>query len=107
MRDRVNNLQLNNSIRQQAQAPACASFGRRAAGRERRPRPTGDGRPLLDRSVPVSAPSPQSTADVLVHALPYIRRFAGQVVVVKYGGNALAGASDEQLAALRAEGIIA
>ena len=31
-------------------------------------------------------------AAVLVEALPYIRRFAGQVVVVKYGGNALAGA---------------
>ena len=33
-------------------------------------------------------------AAVLVEALPYIRRFAGQVVVVKYGGNALAGAAD-------------
>jgi acetylglutamate kinase len=29
-------------------------------------------------------------ADVLVEALPYIRRFAGKVVVVKYGGNAMA-----------------
>ncbi len=29
------------------------------------------------------------TASVLVEALPYIRRFWGQVVVVKYGGNAL------------------
>ncbi|MCU1486978.1 MAG: argB [Actinomycetia bacterium] len=28
-------------------------------------------------------------ADVLVEALPYIRRFAGKVVVVKYGGNAM------------------
>lgn len=34
-------------------------------------------------------------AAVLVEALPYIRRFAGQVVVVKYGGNALAGATDK------------
>lgn len=31
-------------------------------------------------------------ADVLVEALPYIRRFWGRVVVVKYGGNAIAGA---------------
>ena len=31
-------------------------------------------------------------AAILVEALPYIRRFWGQVVVVKYGGNALAGA---------------
>ena len=30
-------------------------------------------------------------AAVLVEALPYIRRFWGKVVVVKYGGNALAG----------------
>jgi acetylglutamate kinase len=29
-----------------------------------------------------------------VEALPFIRRFAGKVVVVKYGGNALAGTSD-------------
>ena len=29
------------------------------------------------------------TASVLVEALPYIRRFRGKVVVVKYGGNAL------------------
>ena len=28
-------------------------------------------------------------ANVLVEALPYIRRFSGQVVVVKYGGNAM------------------
>jgi acetylglutamate kinase len=46
-----------------------------------------------------------STADdkaaVLVEALPYIRRFAGTTVVVKYGGNALAGSDgggDEALA---------
>jgi acetylglutamate kinase len=30
-------------------------------------------------------------ASVLVEALPYIRRFAGKVVVVKYGGNAMGG----------------
>ncbi len=30
-----------------------------------------------------------SKASVLVEALPYIRRFSGQVVVVKYGGNAM------------------
>ncbi len=29
------------------------------------------------------------TASVLVEALPYIRRFLGKIVVVKYGGNAL------------------
>ena len=36
------------------------------------------------------------TASVLVEALPYIRRFWGKIVVVKYGGNALhaAGSAD-------------
>lgn len=33
-------------------------------------------------------------AAVLVEALPYIRRFWGHTVVVKYGGNALAAADD-------------
>jgi acetylglutamate kinase len=36
-------------------------------------------------------------AALLVEALPYIRRFWGRIIVVKYGGNALAGgASPEQ-----------
>jgi acetylglutamate kinase len=34
-------------------------------------------------------------AAILVEALPYIRRFWGKVVVVKYGGNALAGGGGE------------
>jgi acetylglutamate kinase len=34
------------------------------------------------------------TASVLVEALPYIRRFRGKIVVVKYGGNALHAATD-------------
>lgn len=45
-------------------------------------------------------------AEVLVEALPYIRRFAGQVVVVKYGGNALAGTSEHDALALFAEDIV-
>ena len=36
---------------------------------------------------------PEDTAALLVEVLPYIRRFCGKVVVVKYGGNALAGAA--------------
>jgi acetylglutamate kinase len=35
----------------------------------------------------------QKTASVLVEALPYIQRFRGKVVVVKYGGNALHASS--------------
>ena len=36
-------------------------------------------------------------ASLLIEALPYIREFSGNVVVIKYGGNALA-ASDGALA---------
>jgi acetylglutamate kinase len=43
---------------------------------------------------------------VLVEALPYIRRFAGKTVVVKYGGNALAGTSEHDALALFAEDIV-
>ena len=45
-------------------------------------------------------------ASVLVEALPYIRRFAGKVVVVKYGGNALAGTSDHDALSVFAEDIV-
>ncbi|HEY3486188.1 MAG TPA: acetylglutamate kinase [Ilumatobacteraceae bacterium] len=45
-------------------------------------------------------------AATLVEALPYIRRFAGKVVVVKYGGNALAGTSDHDATRLFAEDIV-
>ena len=45
-------------------------------------------------------------SQVLVEALPYIRRFAGRTVVVKYGGNALAGASEHDALALFAEDIV-
>jgi acetylglutamate kinase len=51
----------------------------------------------------MSAPT---TADVLVEALPYIRSFAGRTVVVKYGGNALAGTSEHDALALFAEDIV-
>ncbi len=50
--------------------------------------------------------SPSDKAAVLVEALPYIRRFADQVVVVKYGGNALAGASESDALALFADDIV-
>jgi acetylglutamate kinase len=54
----------------------------------------------------VSGAAPAERAATLVEALPYIRRFAGQVVVVKYGGNALAGASEDDALALFAEDIV-
>jgi acetylglutamate kinase len=45
-------------------------------------------------------------AETLVEALPYIRRFAGKTIVVKYGGNALAGTSSHDALALFAEDIV-
>ena len=54
----------------------------------------------------MSGAAPAERAATLVEALPYIRRFAGQVVVVKYGGNALAGASDDDALALFAQDIV-
>jgi acetylglutamate kinase len=42
----------------------------------------------------LSAESAQNVAHVLTEALPYIRRFRGKTVVIKYGGNAMV---DEQL----------
>lgn len=41
-------------------------------------------------------------ASVLVEALPYIRRFWGKIVVVKYGGNALARGGSSERASERA-----
>jgi len=43
-------------------------------------------------------------ASVLVEALPYIRRFWGKVVVIKYGGNAISG--DDADLSLFAEDIV-
>ncbi len=33
--------------------------------------------------------NPVETADILLEALPYIRRFAGKILVIKYGGSAM------------------
>lgn len=55
----------------------------------------------------MSGLSANDKAQVLVEALPYIRRFVDSIVVVKYGGNALAGAaSDDDALALFAQDIV-
>ena len=38
--------------------------------------------------------SPELRADILVEAIPYLSRFAGARIVVKYGGNAIAGGDE-------------
>ncbi|MEA3078040.1 MAG: acetylglutamate kinase [Actinomycetota bacterium] len=45
----------------------------------------------------MSTTSPDEKAAILAEALPYIRRFQGKVVVVKYGGNAMGGDDTEEL----------
>jgi acetylglutamate kinase len=45
----------------------------------------------------------RSRAELLVEALPYIRRFRGQTIVVKYGGNAM---TDPSLATKFAEDVV-
>ena len=50
-----------------------------------------------------ATPSPATRTQVLVEALPYIRRFWGATVVVKFGGNAMV---DAELARSFAEDIV-
>ncbi|WP_117000202.1 acetylglutamate kinase [Desertimonas flava] len=45
-------------------------------------------------------------AALLVEALPYIRRFAGKTVVVKYGGNAIAGTDGHDALEVFAQDIV-
>ena len=52
---------------------------------------------------PDSGFAPEQRAGVLVETLPYIQRFAGQVVVVKVGGHAM---DDGDLAARFAEDVV-
>ncbi|MEY2589278.1 MAG: acetylglutamate kinase [Acidimicrobiaceae bacterium] len=47
--------------------------------------------------------TPTQRAQVLIEALPYIRRFAGSTIVVKYGGHAM---TDPHLASLFADDIV-
>jgi acetylglutamate kinase len=49
---------------------------------------------------------PSQRAAILVEALPYIRRFANKIIVVKYGGNALAGATEDDALSLFAQDLV-
>ena len=42
----------------------------------------------------ISATDARKKAQILAEALPYIRRFHGKTIVIKYGGNAM---TDERL----------
>ncbi|MCS6809839.1 MAG: acetylglutamate kinase, partial [Tepidimonas sp.] len=46
---------------------------------------------------------PRDRAEVLAQALPYIRRYHGKTMVIKYGGNAM---TDPELQAAFAEDVV-
>ncbi len=48
-------------------------------------------------------PSPSLKAEILAEAMPYIRRFHGKIIVIKYGGNAM---TDEKLKESFAEDVV-
>ncbi|MBO0748315.1 MAG: hypothetical protein J2O47_08185, partial [Acidimicrobiaceae bacterium] len=50
---------------------------------------------MSDVRNPAQVEAASLKAAVLVEALPWIRRFRGRVMVIKYGGNALAGAATD------------
>src|ERR1700760_3233863 len=45
---------------------------------------------------PISNIPPRDKAEILAEALPYIRRFHGKTIVIKYGGNAMTDAALQQ-----------
>ncbi len=51
----------------------------------------------------VPAVAPTLKAEILAEAMPYIRRFHGRIIVVKYGGNAM---TDEKLKRSFAEDVV-
>ncbi|CAK7017825.1 acetylglutamate kinase [Saezia sanguinis] len=56
-----------------------------------------------EQSVDLSGISPRHKAEILSEALPYIRKFHGKTIVVKYGGNAM---TDPALQADFAEDVV-
>ena len=44
---------------------------------------------MSDSTTPAARQAAQEQAEVLAHALPYLRRYAGATIVVKYGGHAM------------------
>ena len=50
--------------------------------------------------------TPAAKADVLIEALPYIKRFAEKIVVVKYGGNVLSNTDESEALKGFAEDIV-
>src|SRR5262245_22378061 len=60
------------------------------------------GRPA-EAARPASPLSPQTHARLLAEALPYMQRYSGQTVIIKFGGHAM---GDPQLAADFAQDVV-
>ena len=58
---------------------------------------------MTDAATAVRPLTAADTARVLNEALPYLQRYAGQTVVIKYGGNAM---TDEHLKRCFAQNIV-
>ena len=56
-----------------------------------------------DSAASVAAIAPRDKAEILAQALPYIRKFHGKTIVIKYGGNAM---TDPELQADFAEDVV-
>jgi acetylglutamate kinase len=72
--------------------------------------PSGPHHPAHPEHPTLNALTAQDKARVLIEALPWLQRFAGKIVVVKYGGNAMVDESLKQafardIAFLRAAGV--
>jgi acetylglutamate kinase len=52
---------------------------------------------------PPTSVSPATKAEILAEAMPYIRRFHGRIIVIKYGGNAM---TDDKLKRSFAEDVV-
>src|ERR1700724_1219237 len=72
--------------------PSCAPMSPRARWRCAVRRDRGRRKPHLtpdSHMPPPPTADPASKAAVLAEALPYLRRYAGQTVLIKYGGHAM------------------
>ena len=57
----------------------------------------------MNKNIQNTAKESRSQARILSQALPFMRRYAGQTIVVKYGGHAM---GDKNLAQLFANDIV-
>src|SRR5690606_4948024 len=92
-----------------ARAPCRARRGDRAHQRPHpRLRPREQRLLLMTSTDPLAPPDTRTAdaavkADTLIQSLPWLRRFAGRIIVVKFGGNAMV---DEKLQRAFAEDMV-